>query len=73
MSFDYAKGSGTVNCKYAYTLELRDRGDYGFIAPETEILPTCVEATAGVFAMAQALIPEHKPGELWQLNDRNKY
>ncbi|VDI20475.1 Hypothetical predicted protein, partial [Mytilus galloprovincialis] len=40
-SDDYAKGGAGI--KYSYTLELRDTGRYGFVLPESSIIPTCQE------------------------------
>merc|ERR1719244_930090 len=37
-SDDWAKGGGGV--KYAYTVELRDTGNYGFVLPPEQIIPT---------------------------------
>lgn len=42
----------------AYGIELRDRGNYGFVIPPAEILPGAQEAQAGVFAAANWLL-EH--------------
>lgn len=51
-SDDWAKG--TVGIKYAYTLELRDSGNYGFVLPATYILPCAQETWAAVKVIAQA-------------------
>lgn len=32
---------------FAFTFELRDKGDFGFKLPEDQIQPTCEEAYAG--------------------------
>ncbi|XP_014668169.1 PREDICTED: carboxypeptidase A2-like [Priapulus caudatus] len=45
-SDDWAKGVAGV--KYSYTIELRDKGRYGFIAPPSEIKP-CGEETFEAF------------------------
>ncbi|PYZ99327.1 hypothetical protein A6K26_009850 [Gammaproteobacteria bacterium 2W06] len=37
-SDDWAKGEGNV--KYSYTVELRDTGNYGFVLPPDQIIPT---------------------------------
>ncbi|GBN61476.1 Carboxypeptidase B [Araneus ventricosus] len=37
--------------KYAYVIELRDKGQYGFILPRRFILPTGIETWEGVKAM----------------------
>ena len=49
-SDDWAKG--TARIKYSYTVELRDRGSYGFILPVQYILPTAREALAAVLTVA---------------------
>ena len=53
VGMDWAKGFAGI--KYAYSVEI-DKGDYGFIAPPEEILPTSLEIFAGVYAMAQELV-----------------
>lgn len=40
-SDDYAKGVAGI--KYSYTVELRDKGNYGFLLPPKEIIPTGIE------------------------------
>ncbi|XP_076054215.1 carboxypeptidase B-like [Oratosquilla oratoria] len=40
-SDDWAKAVAGV--KYAYTVELRDTGEYGFLLPPSQIIPTCEE------------------------------
>ncbi|KAH3714705.1 carboxypeptidase B-like [Dreissena polymorpha] len=52
-SDDFAKGMAGV--KYSYTLELRDNGRYGFLLPESEIIPACEELRAGFLAFANAM------------------
>ncbi|XP_060080693.1 carboxypeptidase A2-like [Ylistrum balloti] len=51
---DYAKGHSGI--KYAYTVEMGDLGQYGFLLPERLIQPSCQELWAGVKAMAHELI-----------------
>lgn len=51
-SDDWAKG--TMKIKYAYTIELRDNGRYGFVLPASYIQPTAKEALAAVRAIAEA-------------------
>ncbi|KAG0341272.1 carbamoyl-phosphate synthase (glutamine-hydrolyzing) cpa2 [Podila humilis] len=41
-----------ANVKYSYGIELRDTGRYGFLLPESEILPSSEETMAGVFSLA---------------------
>jgi hypothetical protein len=43
---------GAARIKYSYTIELRDRGSFGFILPVQYILPTAREALAAVLTMA---------------------
>jgi len=50
-SDDWAKGVAGI--KYAYTVELRDRGTYGFLLPATQIVPTAREIWAGIRAVAR--------------------
>ncbi|XP_015176252.1 PREDICTED: carboxypeptidase B-like isoform X1 [Polistes dominula] len=50
-SDDWAKV--TAGIKYAYTIELRDRGTYGFLLPATQIVPTGREIWAGIRAIAR--------------------
>ncbi|KAF7278955.1 hypothetical protein GWI33_007819 [Rhynchophorus ferrugineus] len=51
-SDDWAKGS--MKIKYAYTIELRDNGRYGFVLPANYIQPTAKEALAAVRVIADA-------------------
>ncbi|XP_017788792.1 PREDICTED: carboxypeptidase B-like [Habropoda laboriosa] len=50
-SDDWAKGVAGI--KYAYTLELRDRGTYGFLLPARQIVPTAREIWAGIRTIAR--------------------
>ncbi|KAL6429911.1 hypothetical protein ACFW04_007638 [Cataglyphis niger] len=50
-SDDWAKGVAGI--KYAYTVELRDRGTYGFLLPAAQIVPTAREIWAGIRAIAR--------------------
>lgn len=45
-SIDYV--TDIVGGDYAFGVELRDLGDYGFVLPPEQILPTCREAFEGV-------------------------
>lgn len=49
-SDDWAKGVAGV--KYSYTLELRDKGHYGFVLPATEIIPSGEETFEGFMVVA---------------------
>ncbi|XP_073978134.1 carboxypeptidase B-like [Rhodnius prolixus] len=50
---DWAKGSAGI--KYAYTIELRDQGSFGFVLPAQYIIPTAKEALAAVKTVATAI------------------
>ncbi|XP_015609902.1 carboxypeptidase B [Cephus cinctus] len=52
-SDDWAKGVAGI--KYSYTVELRDRGTYGFLLPATQIVPTARETWAGIRAIARLI------------------
>ncbi|XP_060074548.1 carboxypeptidase B-like [Ylistrum balloti] len=52
-SDDWAKGAAEI--KYSYTLELRDKGRYGFQLPEDQISDTVTETWEGVKALAKEL------------------
>ncbi|KAM0444554.1 hypothetical protein ACHAQK_002047 [Fusarium lateritium] len=47
-SLDYVQG--VAKAKYSYTIELRDKGTYGFSLPASQIQPTVRETWAGVVA-----------------------
>jgi len=49
-SDDWSKGAARI--KYTYTIELRDRGSFGFILPVQYILPTAREALAAALTLA---------------------
>ncbi|XP_015784758.1 carboxypeptidase B isoform X2 [Tetranychus urticae] len=53
---DWAKG--TANIKYAYTVELRDDGRYGFVLPSRYIIPTGQETWTALKAFADGLKEE---------------
>lgn len=50
-SDDWAKA--LLKIKYAYTIELRDTGRYGFILPARYIIPTAKEAVAAIQVMTE--------------------
>lgn len=50
-SDDWAKGVAGI--KYSYTIELRDRGFFGFVLPAQYIIPTAREALAAVKTLAR--------------------
>merc|ERR1711915_1073224 len=47
-SSDWAYDS--VGVQYTYALELRDTGNWGFLLPPEQILPTAEETLAGIIA-----------------------
>jgi len=53
-SRDWSYGSGIF--RWTYTLELRDKGDHGFILPADQIIPTCQETWPAVLLVAQKLM-----------------
>ncbi|CAL4074852.1 unnamed protein product, partial [Meganyctiphanes norvegica] len=52
-SDDWAKG--VLGVKYAYTLELRDAGNFGFVLPEDQIIPSVQETWDGFQAMLKSM------------------
>ena len=63
-SYDWAKGVAGI--KYSYTIELRDQGDYGFLLPSSQIVPTGMETWAAL----QAAVGEMERDECW-VRERN--
>ena len=53
-SRDWAKG--VPNITYVYTIELRDKGEYGFLLPPDQIFETAYETWEGIKAMALDLM-----------------
>lgn len=52
-SDDYAHGVAKI--KYAYTIELPDKGSRGFVMPPSEIIPTGHEAVIGLKSMIDTM------------------
>ncbi|XP_018306895.1 carboxypeptidase B [Mycetomoellerius zeteki] len=52
-SDDWAKA--LLKIKYAYTIELRDTGKYGFLLPPQYIIPTAKEALAAIKVITSAI------------------
>ncbi|KAF4445460.1 carboxypeptidase A4 [Fusarium austroafricanum] len=52
-SLDYVQG--VAKAKYSYTIELRDKGSYGFSLPASQIQPTVRETWAGIVAGIQGM------------------
>ncbi|KAJ7377899.1 corticosteroid- binding protein [Desmophyllum pertusum] len=46
---------GVLGVKYAFALELRDKGRYGFMLPSNQIMPTGIETFDAIKAMGAAL------------------
>ena len=55
-SIDWAHGEAGI--KYTYTIELRDTGNYGFILPADQIIPTGEEIWAFHVSAANDIIEE---------------
>lgn len=53
-SVDWAYGTGDAT--WSFTFELRDTGTFGFVLPPSQILPSCVEAFAGVEYLLGSII-----------------
>ncbi|KAM4796006.1 carboxypeptidase B2 [Rhinophrynus dorsalis] len=45
-----------LGIKYSFTLELRDKGTYGFLLPPNLIRPTCSEALTGIKVIAGHIV-----------------
>ncbi|XP_041455879.1 carboxypeptidase B-like [Lytechinus variegatus] len=50
--------NGGLGCKYSYTIELRDTGEYGQLLPEWQIQPSYEEIYAAVRAMGDHILRE---------------
>lgn len=46
---------GVLGVQYAFSVELRDTGRYGFLLPENQIIPTGIETFEGVKALVKAM------------------
>ncbi|ORY95991.1 hypothetical protein BCR41DRAFT_239215 [Lobosporangium transversale] len=57
-SIDWTYAKGQV--KYSYGVELRDTGRYGFLLPETEIIPSGEETFAAVMSLASFIRKREK-------------
>nr|XP_054765990.1 carboxypeptidase B-like [Lytechinus pictus] len=53
-----SKFRGGLGAKYSYTVELRDKGTYGFLLPEDQIQPVGEEMYAGVRAIGDYILRE---------------
>ncbi|XP_051846484.1 carboxypeptidase B2 [Antechinus flavipes] len=68
--YEYGPGASTIylspggsddwaydmGIKYSFTIELRDKGQYGFLLPESFIRPTVTETFAAVYTIASHVI-----------------
>ncbi|CAG0925350.1 unnamed protein product, partial [Notodromas monacha] len=52
-SVDWVKATAQV--KYSHALELRDTGDYGFLLPPSQIIPSGEETLLGLLAQLSAI------------------
>lgn len=52
--------AGEIKVSFTYTVELRDEseGQYGFLLPEDQIIPTSEEAWAGIRAALGEIVRE---------------
>ncbi|XP_068123849.1 carboxypeptidase B2 [Hyperolius riggenbachi] len=50
-----------LGIKYSFTMELRDKGTYGFLLPPGLIRPTCSEALTGVKIISAYVVKKHLP------------
>ncbi len=50
---------GVLGVKYAFIMELRDLGDFGFLLPDDQIIPTGQETFAAIRALAAHLLQEY--------------
>lgn len=53
-SDDWAKGKAGI--KYSYTIELPDKGVYGFLLPAEKIVPTGREIFTGVKSIVKSVM-----------------
>lgn len=53
-SDDWAKGKAGI--KYSYTIELPDKGVYGFLLPAEKIVPTGKEIFTGIRSVAKSIL-----------------
>lgn len=57
-SDDWAKGKAGI--KYSYTIELPDKGVYGFLLPAEKIIPTGREIFTGIRSVARSILKIHR-------------
>ena len=62
ISLDAASGGsedwtyGQLKVKYSFSVELRDKGRYGFLLPKEQIIPTGEETFEGLKALVKAMV-----------------
>ena len=62
ISLDAASGGsedwtyGKLEVKYSFSVELRDKGRYGFLLPKEQIIPTGEETFEGLKALVKAMV-----------------
>ena len=52
---------GELGIPYSYAMELRDTGEFGFLLPEDQIIPTGEEVWAFHMTVAREIIKEFVP------------
>ena len=52
---------GELGIPYSYAMELRDTGEFGFLLPEDQIIPTGEEVWAFHMTVARDIIKEFVP------------
>lgn len=59
---DWAKGCAKI--KYSFCIELRDKGEYGFLLPANEIIPVGEEIMAAIKVLSGEIMKEIKQSKL---------
>ncbi|XP_077990588.1 carboxypeptidase B-like [Glandiceps talaboti] len=54
MSIDWGYGASSI--KYSYLIELRDTGEFGFLLPDEQIIPSGEETYAGLKALLECIL-----------------
>lgn len=57
---DWVKG--TYGTRVAFTYELRDRGQYGFLLPANQILPSSLETLDSIITILEETLNLLSPG-----------
>lgn len=53
---------GVPRAKYSYTVELRDKGKYGFVLPASEIIPAGKDALEAIKTISIEISPFRQGG-----------